>query len=40
MTAAAAGREGNANQCDKYPISLFSNAFMENQKLFRLILCK
>ena len=32
------GQEGNANQCDKYPISLFANAFMENQQLFRLIL--
>ena len=40
MADAAAGREGNAKQCDKYPISLFANAFMENQKLFRLILCK
>ena len=38
MADAAAGREGNAKQCEKYPISLFANAFMENQKLFRLIL--
>ena len=40
MADAAAGREGNAKQCEKYPISLYANAFMENQKLFRLILCK
>jgi len=38
MADAAAGREGNSTQCEKYPISLFANAFMENQKLFRLIL--
>ena len=25
-------------KCQKYPISLFANAFMENPKLFRLIL--
>lgn len=38
MADAAAGRDGNETKCDKYPISLFQNAFMENPKLFRLIL--
>eukprot|EP00571_Detonula_confervacea_P014445 CAMPEP_0172306174 /NCGR_PEP_ID=MMETSP1058-20130122/7296_1 /TAXON_ID=83371 /ORGANISM="Detonula confervacea, Strain CCMP 353" /LENGTH=1547 /DNA_ID=CAMNT_0013017977 /DNA_START=1 /DNA_END=4644 /DNA_ORIENTATION=- len=46
MADAAAGRatsttmaeEGGNYYCDKYPISLFANAFMENPKLFRLIL--
>ena len=38
MADAAAGRDGNETKCDKYPISLFQNAFIENPKLFRLIL--
>jgi len=38
MADAAAGRDGNETKCNKYPISLFQNAFMENPKLFRLIL--
>ena len=38
MADTAAGREGSTRQCEKYTISLFANAFMENQKLFRLIL--
>jgi hypothetical protein len=43
LADAAAGRstaEGRAigTPCEKYPISLFANAFLENPKLFRLIL--
>lgn len=45
LADAAAGRtvrsfdgEGNELACEKYPISLFANAFLENPKLFRLIL--
>jgi len=36
-TSAEANNE-SGGRCQKYPISLFSNAFMENPKLFRLIL--
>jgi len=47
LADAAAGRpavgrneygEASGLKCTKYPISLFANAFMENPKLFRLIL--
>ena len=44
LADAAAGRspingEGNnGSACQKYPISLFANTFLENPKLFRLIL--
>jgi hypothetical protein len=36
-TQAEAKNDGD-RKCEKYPISLFANAFMENPKLFRLIL--
>ncbi|KAL7480003.1 hypothetical protein ACHAW6_005715 [Cyclotella cf. meneghiniana] len=47
LADAAAGRtlgskqvdaDNNGRVCEKYPISLFANAFLENPKLFRLIL--
>ena len=43
LADAAAGRSSkdgdeNGSACEKYPISLFANAFLENPKLFRLIL--
>jgi hypothetical protein len=41
MADAAAGRsqtDGVDKKCDKFPISLFANVFLENPKLFRLIL--
>ena len=44
MADAAAGRPTSRNdgesalKCEKYPISLFASAFMENPRLFRLIL--
>lgn len=43
LADAAAGRSSkdgdeNGPACEKYPISLFANAFLENPKLFRLIL--
>jgi hypothetical protein len=37
-TSAAEAKNGIDGKCQKYPISLFANAFMENPKLFRLIL--
>ncbi|KAL9180902.1 hypothetical protein ACHAXT_009707 [Thalassiosira profunda] len=36
--ADGAGGGGSGAGCEKYPIGLFANAFMENPKLFRLIL--